>query len=141
MSETGVAELLNFVFNQFNTHDQQSLANNIFLTGGCSQLPGISIKIIKIVLFYINIYILSKGLKNRLLKELQEMRPFNSSFAVKESKNPTLDAWCGAKDLANSLNFKNMITKKIDFLKNGAEYFKDFPTSNKCLLTPKNISN
>ncbi|XP_023293865.2 actin-related protein 5 [Lucilia cuprina] len=118
MSECGVAELLNFVFNLFNANDQQTLANNIFITGGCSKLP---------------------GLKNRLLKELQEMRPFNSSFSVKESKNPLLDAWYGAKDLANSAEFKNILTNKSDYLEKGAEFFKDFPTSNKYLQTPKNI--
>lgn len=41
ITETGLAELLNFIFNLFNANDQQLLANNVFLTGGCSQLPGI----------------------------------------------------------------------------------------------------
>lgn len=69
------------------------------------------------------------------------MRPFNSSFKVKESKCPLLDAWYGAKDLANSAEFKNILTNKSDYLEKGAEYFRDFATSNKCLLTPKNITN
>lgn len=43
MSECGVAELLNFVFNLFKPHEQQLLADNIFITGGCSKLPGIFI--------------------------------------------------------------------------------------------------
>lgn len=40
LGETGLAELLNFVFHSFNLKDQQLLADNVLLTGGCSQLPG-----------------------------------------------------------------------------------------------------
>ncbi|KAM7342723.1 actin-related protein 5 [Cochliomyia hominivorax] len=120
MSECGVAELLNFVFNLFNPTEQQLLAENIFITGGCSKLP---------------------GLKHRLLKELQEMRPFNSSFHVRESKCPLLDAWNGGKDLANSAEFENILTKKSDYFEKGVDYFKDFATSNKYLVAPKIITS
>ncbi|XP_073848208.1 actin-related protein 5 [Musca autumnalis] len=116
MYETGVAELLKFVFDNFAPEDQQTLADNVFITGGCSQLP---------------------GLKSRLVKELQEMRPFQSSFSIKESKNALLDAWFGGKDLANSSHWTSCLTTKADYMEKGTDYFKDYPTSNKYLITPQ----
>ncbi|XP_075166642.1 actin-related protein 5 [Haematobia irritans] len=120
MSETGLSELLKFVFDTFDSNDQQCLASNIFITGGCSRLP---------------------GLKDRLLKELQEMRPFQSTFSVRTSNNATLDAWWGGKDLVNSPHITSCITTKEDYMEKGTEYFKDYPTSNKYLSTPKSILN
>ncbi|XP_061391814.1 actin-related protein 5 [Musca vetustissima] len=120
MYETGVAELLKFVFDNFSPEDQQTLADNVFITGGCSQLP---------------------GLKNRLLKELQEMRPFQSSFSIKESKNASLDAWLGGKDLTNSPQWSSFLTTREDYMEKGTEYFKDYHLSNKYLITPRNVVN
>lgn len=136
--ETGLAELLKFVFDTFSPDDQQRLADNVFITGGCSQLPGNTLALHKHTKLIIILY---AGLRNRLLKELQEMRPFQSSFTVRESKNPALDAWFGGKDFANSSEIMSCITTKADYMEKGTEYFKDYSTSNKYLVTPKNIIN
>ncbi|XP_013107757.1 actin-related protein 5 [Stomoxys calcitrans] len=120
MCETGLSDLLKFVFDSMPSEDQQTLADNVFITGGCSQLP---------------------GLRDRLLKELQEMRPFQSTFSVRQGKNATLDAWWGGKDLVNSPCIGSCITTKDDYLENGTEYFKDYPTSNKYFPTPRVTSN
>lgn len=38
--EAGLAETMEYVFKHFSEEDQLLLANNVFLTGGCSQFPG-----------------------------------------------------------------------------------------------------
>lgn len=38
--EAGLAETLEYVFKHFTPEDQLLLANNVFLTGACSQFPG-----------------------------------------------------------------------------------------------------
>ncbi|KAI9579045.1 hypothetical protein GQX74_005928 [Glossina fuscipes] len=105
MSETGLAELIDFVFNAFPLDEQQTLASNIFITGGCSQLP---------------------GLKNRLLKELQEMRPSKSVFSIKESQVPSLDGWFGARDFVNLNDCTKYFVTKLEYDENGSEYFKEY---------------
>ena len=69
------------------------------------------------------------------------MRPFKSTFAVNVSKKPLLDAWYGAKDLANSSEFRNYSVHRSDYMEKGPEYFKDFKTNNIYLPTPKNVAN
>lgn len=69
------------------------------------------------------------------------MRPFQSTFSVNESKNASLDAWLGGKDLANSAIWTSCLTTKADYMEKGTEYFKDYPTSNKYLVTPRNVIN
>jgi actin-related protein 5 len=38
--EAGLAETINFVLKLFSPEDQLLLADNVFLTGGCSKFPG-----------------------------------------------------------------------------------------------------
>lgn len=38
--EAGLAETMEYVLKHFSAEDQLLLANNVFLTGGGSQLPG-----------------------------------------------------------------------------------------------------
>lgn len=40
VTEAGLAELIEFVLNLFPANEQQILAENIFITGSCSQIPG-----------------------------------------------------------------------------------------------------
>lgn len=39
-SEAGLAETIDFVLKMFDDDEQLILANNVFLTGGCSNFPG-----------------------------------------------------------------------------------------------------
>uniref|UniRef100_A0A1A9VW61 Uncharacterized protein n=1 Tax=Glossina austeni TaxID=7395 RepID=A0A1A9VW61_GLOAU len=110
MSETGPAELINFVFNAFPLDKQQMLADNIFITGGCSQLP---------------------GLKNRLLKQLQEIRPSKSIFSIKESQIPSLDGYFGARDVVNLNDCTKYFVTKLEYDENGSEYPKEYSLGNK----------
>ena len=64
--EAGLAETIEYVLRMFTETDQQKLVNNLFLTGGCAKIP---------------------GLTERLTKELREMRPFQSHFKINLAGN------------------------------------------------------
>lgn len=89
---------------------QIKIVSNIFLTGGCATLS---------------------GLKERLERELQEIRPFKSHFRIYVSHDPALSAWRGACEFACLPNFKKdfLITKQ-DYAENGGEYLKEHKASN-----------
>ncbi|XP_067628467.1 actin-related protein 5 [Eurosta solidaginis] len=108
--EMGLAELIDFVIKLFPSDEQQRLVDNILLTGGCSQFA---------------------GLKERLSKELREMRPFQTSFQIYAAQVPELDAWFGAKDFANSDHFNESLSTKRDYEENGGDYFREHLYSNR----------
>ncbi|XP_063537225.1 actin-related protein 5 [Cydia strobilella] len=116
--EAGLAETLEYVFKHFSPEDQLLLANNVFLTGGCSQFP---------------------GLKERLERELLEMRPFQSTHKVVTARNASLDAWYGARDFAGSNEFENWCVSKEDYYELGGEYLKEHHASNKYFKSPAPI--
>ncbi|KAJ0174633.1 hypothetical protein K1T71_009741 [Dendrolimus kikuchii] len=116
--EAGLAETLEYVFKHFSPEDQLLLANNVFLTGGCSHFP---------------------GLKERLERELLEMRPFKSTHKVVMARNPSLDAWYGARDFAGSNEFENWCISKEDYYEMGGEYLKEHYASNKYFKSPAPI--
>lgn len=66
-----------------------------------------------------------------------EMRPFQSTFAVKIAKDPSLDAWNGARKFATTGNNlqKYQITKE-EYSEMGGEYVKEYFASNKYFATP-----
>ncbi|XP_055856097.1 actin-related protein 5 [Episyrphus balteatus] len=114
-SECGLAELIDFVLKLFSPHEQLLLAQNVFLTGGCSLLP---------------------GLKERISKELLEMRPFQSPHNIFMADSASLDAWFGTRDLSRSELLAEFLTTKQDYEEKGSEYFKEHPTSNYFFNTP-----
>ncbi|KAG6443307.1 actin-related protein 5 [Manduca sexta] len=118
--EAGLAESMEYVFKHFSPEDQLLLANNVFLTGGCSQFP---------------------GLKERLERELLEMRPFQSTHKVVKAKNPSLDPWYGARDFAGSNEFENWCVSKEDYYEMGGEYLKEHYASNKYYKSPAPIAD
>lgn len=76
------------------------------------------------------------GLKERLKRELMEIRPFKSAYNVIAAKDVNLDAWFGAKDLANSSNFSSYSITRSDYTENGSEYLKEHYASNRYFPTP-----
>lgn len=115
IQEAGLAETIDYVLKLFPADDQQRLVNNVFLTGGVSKLP---------------------GLIERLNKELMEMRPFESTFAVKIAKDPSLDAWNGARKFAMSSNFQKNQISRSDYDEMGGEYIKEYFAGNTFFPTP-----
>lgn len=65
------------------------------------------------------------------------MRPFQSKFAVKIAKDPSLDAWHGAKKFATTgNNLQNYQITKQEYSEMGGEYVKEYFASNKYFATP-----
>jgi actin-related protein 5 len=114
--EAGLAEAIDYVLKLFPADEQQKLVDNIFITGGIAQLP---------------------GLKERLTKELTEIRPFKSTFNLKIADNPSLDPWLGAKKFATSgSNVTNYSINKQEYYEKGGEYIKENCLSNRYYKTP-----
>lgn len=113
--ESGIVETINYVLKQFTVDDQLDIASNIYVTGGCAQFA---------------------GLKERLNREIMEIRPFQTQFHVNIDTEPSLDAWISAKNFANSANFQDTVTTKSDYHEFGSEYFKENLCSNKYFPTP-----
>ncbi|KAH8343660.1 hypothetical protein KR059_003331 [Drosophila kikkawai] len=115
-SEAGLAELIAFVLKLFPAEEQQRMVDHVYLTGGCGQF---------------------RGLKERLAKELLEMRPFQSQFAIYESDEHTLSAWLGACVQAEDPGFGQTLTTRQDYQEKGSEFFREHKASNLFYPTPK----
>lgn len=115
IQEAGLAETIDYVLKLFPANDQQRLVDNVFLTGGVSKIP---------------------GLLDRLNKELMEIRPFQSSFKAKIAKDPSLDAWNGARKFSLSNNFQRSQISRSDYNELGGEYIKEYLGSNTYYPTP-----
>lgn len=77
-------------------------------------------------------------MEERLFKELQEMRPFESKFSISKSENPNYGSWLGARDFANSDDFHKYVTTKENYEEYGTDYFKEYSTSNRYFPINKN---
>ncbi|XP_068148676.1 actin-related protein 5 [Drosophila tropicalis] len=115
-SEAGLAELIDFVLKLFPADKQQRLVQHVYLTGGCAQF---------------------RGLKERLAKELLAMRPFQSTFEIYESPEPTLSPWLGACLQARDSNFSRIMTTRKMYQEYGSNYFQSHRSSNPYYPTPK----
>lgn len=105
----------------FDETEQQMLVNNIYLTGGCSQIPGIA---------------------ERLKKEMLEMRPFQSTFNITIANDPSMSAWLGAKKFAsNNENLQNYQITRSEYDEKGGEIIKDFYASNIYYQTAQFVQN
>jgi actin-related protein 5 len=116
--EAGLAETINYVLHLFAPEEQQILADNVYLTGGCSKFP---------------------GLLERLDRELLEMRPFETTHRIYRAKNPALDAWYGARDFAALPNLENYLITRSEYEEYGGEYLKEYQLSNPYFPTPPPI--
>lgn len=117
-SEAGITETVNYVLRQFPADEQLQLAENVYVTGGGAQFP---------------------GLKERLERELMEIRPFQSLFSITIAPDPSLDAWLSANKFANAANFSDSATTKSEYLEFGSEYFKEHSSGNRYFPTPASI--
>ncbi|XP_052581492.1 actin-related protein 5 isoform X3 [Peromyscus californicus insignis] len=108
--QAGIAETLHYVLDRYPKAVQDTLVQNVFLTGGNVMYP---------------------GMKARMEKELLEMRPFQSSFQVQLASNPVLDAWYGARDWAlDHLEDGGAWVTRKDYEEKGGEYLKEHCASN-----------
>ncbi|KAJ1522011.1 hypothetical protein ONE63_002333 [Megalurothrips usitatus] len=120
IEEAGLSETIGYILRQYSHEDQNKLVSNVFLTGGCAALP---------------------GLKERLERELREIRPFQSYFHVSVSRDPSLSAWIGAREFSNQANFSSeFLVSKQDYIEKGGEFLKEHPSSNVYNLSPAPLS-
>lgn len=114
-SQAGITETLEFVLKGYPADVADTLANNIFLTGGPTQIP---------------------GFLDRLHKELMEMRPFQSKFAVSLAEEPSLNAWFGAQKFCKSDSFNEHLVTNADYQEKGGDYLKEHFASNQYVPLP-----
>lgn len=137
-SEAGIVETIDYVLKQFSTDEQLLLAQNVFLTGGCANLKGkltVQQQPTAEFIFHFSCS-LSTGLKERLNREMLQIRPFQSVYNVVVANNVNLNAWHGARDLANSAQFKDISITRNDYTEYGGEYLKEHYASNRYFPTP-----
>ncbi|XP_041369195.1 actin-related protein 5-like [Gigantopelta aegis] len=115
MEQAGIAETINFILKKYKPDIQNKLVGNVFLTGGCARIP---------------------HFKDRMEKELLEMRPFQSTYSVSIAKNPSLDAWYGARKFALSPQLTAYCMTRADYTEMGEGYFREHCASNRFYPTP-----
>ncbi|EKM83345.1 hypothetical protein AGABI1DRAFT_116869 [Agaricus bisporus var. burnettii JB137-S8] len=81
VDSAGVGEVIQNVLARFNEAEKGRLVNNIFLTGGPSQLP---------------------GLPDRLFSALRPVLPPEMPITLHKAENATMDAWNGMNQLSLS---------------------------------------
>uniref|UniRef100_A0A1B6L6D3 Actin-related protein 5 n=1 Tax=Graphocephala atropunctata TaxID=36148 RepID=A0A1B6L6D3_9HEMI len=113
--QAGLAETIQFVLKCYDETTANALVNKVFLTGSCALIPGISA---------------------RINKELQEMRPFKSTFSVQIASDPALDAWMGARDFALDPYVLDKCISRQEYLEKGGEYLKEHDASNMFCPSP-----
>lgn len=75
-------------------------------------------------------------MKERLSRELLEMRPFQSPHCVNMAKNPSLDPWHGACSFAKNKKIEKHLITQQEYNEMGGEYIKEHYASNKYYVTP-----
>lgn len=117
--QAGLAQVIETVLSRMPSADAQRVVDNVFVCGGVSKV---------------------KGFHERLKCELVEMRPFNSSLRVTFASDIMLDAWRGAKTLANSDGFSEMCMTRQDYEEMGCGYLIEHGCSNIYTPTPQPIA-
>lgn len=79
---------------------------------------------------------LSIGLQERLNREMLQIRPFQTKYNIVVANNVNLNAWHGAKDMANSNQFKEFSITRNNYTEYGGEYLKEHYASNRYFSTP-----
>ena len=109
LEQAGLIETVERVLQQFSSEEQKEMVRNIFVTGGPACFP---------------------GLRGRLEREIQAIRPFQSNFNVIMARRPALDAWNGAKSIANDDSLLQYAVSRSDYDEFGPDFIKKFKWSN-----------
>lgn len=83
------------------------------------------------------IYKLISGIRERLQRELREMRPFETKFNVHIANKPNLDAWYGARSWASSSELPSVLVTRAEYDEKGGEYLKKHFAANSYFPTPE----
>lgn len=108
-SQAGIAETIEFILKGYPEETATALANNVFLTGGPTRIP---------------------GFLERMNKEMLEMRPFKSKFSLSLAKQPSRNAWLGGKKFCGKDDFRSFCVTLQDYQEKGGDYIKEYYASN-----------
>ena len=109
VDQAGLIEIAANIINQRLTspQDRDAILKDIFLTGGNT---------------------LFKGFEERLNHDLRAVLPTESDMAIRQARNPLLDAWKGAAQWSKEAGFQNASVSREEYLEKGGEYLKvNFP--------------
>ncbi|KAG1172524.1 hypothetical protein G6F70_006409 [Rhizopus microsporus] len=104
LDQAGLIETVNDIVKTFDVNQRQKIMQNIFLTGGYSQVPGLS---------------------DRIHASLQSIYPVNTNITVKRAKNPLLDAWRGAAMFGQDNTNKQYFVTRKEYEEYGSDYLKE----------------
>ncbi|XP_060598270.1 actin-related protein 5-like [Ruditapes philippinarum] len=113
--QAGIVETLDYMFKKYTQDVQQTLAQYVFLTGGCANFG---------------------QFKQRMDREMLQMRPFKSTFNVFTADDPSLDAWLGARQWITSSGIGNVWITRAEYQEKGGDYLKEHIASNRYLPHP-----
>lgn len=114
----GITDTVEFILKKYNAETANALAENLFLTGGPTKLP---------------------GFKERVYRELREMRPLETNINVQLSKSPLVDSWYGAKEFAKSADFHKYLLTPEMYAEQGGDYFIENRCSNMYCPLPEAV--
>lgn len=117
-AQGGITDTMEFILKKYNIKTASDLAENVFLTGGPTKLP---------------------GFKERVYRELREMRPLGSEINVKLADSPLIDSWFGARQFANKEDFDKYLLTPEMYSELGGDYFVENYTSNMYCPLPEAI--
>ncbi|KAH9913148.1 actin-like ATPase domain-containing protein [Epithele typhae] len=103
VDSAGLGEVLQNVLARFPEQDKGRLVRNVFLTGGPSQLPGLS---------------------DRLRATLRPILPPEMPLEIVQAADPVLDAWRGMADFARTEEFKGVGVTRAEYDEWGGERVK-----------------
>lgn len=86
-----------------------SLRQNIFLTGGYSQVSQFD---------------------ERLRRELTAALPVGAPVTINKAEDPQLDAWRGLAKFTNTPQYQDIVITLADYQEMGGEYMKEHTLSN-----------
>ncbi|CAL1546496.1 unnamed protein product [Lymnaea stagnalis] len=115
LEQAGLSETMEFILGKLEPSKQSRVVQHVYLTGGNANLF---------------------NFKDRIDRELLQMRPFHSSYKIFSAANPSLDAWNGARKFALSPYFTSSSITRKDYDEMGEGYLREHIASNKYYPTP-----
>ncbi|KAF6211304.1 hypothetical protein GE061_014421 [Apolygus lucorum] len=107
--QAGLSDLIAWVLKMFPEDVADELAKDVCLTGGLANLP---------------------GLKEKIISQLIEVRPFKSRVNVRIVPQPSLGAWYGCKQFASNPDSRQYFVTRAEYDEKGGDYLKEHSRSN-----------
>ncbi|KAK6979828.1 actin-related protein 5 [Biomphalaria glabrata] len=115
LEQAGLSETMEFILGRLPNNLQTKVVQHVFLTGGNAN-------------FF--------NFKERIDRELLQIRPFQSTYNIFKAGNPSLDAWNGARKFALSPFLASSSITRKDYEEMGDGYLREHVASNRYFPTP-----